>query len=519
MARKSYYEYIKVDGAELFTVVCLPDEVGTFPTILFRKPYHDTEAKMTEDEVVALYHEKKEKWLARGYAFVHQHCRGRGKSTGDFVPYINEREDGLALQEWVRKQPFYNGELFLLGGSYSSSVHYVTAPFAPDIKGAVLGVQDSERYNIMYRNGFFNIGLHGRWYASNYKKNTMPEKPYVHDSYLTLPLKDFSKVVFGEEIPSFDEPLKHPDKNDPFWNTRAGGGEARGATDHAGIPILFTTGYYDLYTRGTFDMWRSLDEKTRVQCALLVNPYDHSGTPKAAPYVFENGTIDEQFGDYERDWFDYVRGKCEAPCPVGKVSYYKMFGEGWCTDDFAQPEKSVTFTLGEGEKTYRYNPYAPASFKGGLSGVFYNTAFQDQPNSRYDILSFYLPAFEEDTFIKGRMSAKLTVRSTCEDTCFYVRVSLAKEEGDLGMRDDINQISNFNPAYVPGEEQEMTFEFDEHAFVAKKGERLRVDISSSAHPYYVRHTNNRGLFSEQATARIADNTVILDKSSLTVYFE
>ena len=130
-----------------------------------------------------------------------------------------------------------------------------------------------------------------------------------------------------------------------------------------------------------------------------------------------------------------------------------------------------------------------------------------------------MPPFEEDTFIKGKMSAKLAVRSTAEDTCFYVRVSLAKEEGDIGMRDDINQISNFNKDYVPGDEIEMDFSFDEHAFVVKKGERLRVDISSSAHPYYLRHTNNRGLFSEQTTAKIADNTVILDKSSLTVHFE
>lgn len=61
--------------------------------------------------------------------------------------------------------------------------------------------------------------------------------------------------------------------------------------------------------------------------------------------------------------------------------------------------------------------------------------------------------------------------------------------------------------------------FDEHAFVVKKGERLRVDISSSAHPYYVRHTNNRGLFSEQTTAKVADKTVILDKSTLTIYTE
>lgn len=58
-----------------------------------------------------------------------------------------------------------------------------------------------------------------------------------------------------------------------------------------------------------------------------------------------------------------------------------------------------------------------------------------------------------------------------------------------------------------------------YAFVVHKGERLRVDISSSAHPFYVRHTNNRGLFSEQTTAKVADNTVILDKSTLTVYTE
>ena len=519
MAYVSYCEYVKVEDAELFTVVCLPDEVGTFPTVLFRRPYHDAEKDLPDEEIAAKYLKDREPWLARGYAFVHQHCRGRGKSTGEFIPYVEEREDGLALQEWVRKQPFYNGELFLLGRSYASTVHYVTAPFAPDIKGAVFGIKDSERYNIVYRNGFFKTGLHGRWFAKNYKQKSMPKKPYVHESFLMLPLSDFSKTVIGEEVPSFDELLKHPDKNDPFWQTRFGGGEARGATDHANFPILFFTGHYDLFTDGMFDMWRALDEKTKAQSAFIVHPYDHTGSPLVAPYTFENGMMAEQFGEYDIDWFDYLRGKREAPVPVGVVTYYKMFGNEWCTDDFAQPEKSVTYVLGEGEKTYRYNPFAPASFKGGLSGVFDNTAFQDKPNSRYDILSFYLPPFEEDTFIKGKMSAKLTVRSTAEDTCFYMRVSLAKEEGDLGMRDDINQISNFNKDYVPGDEIEMDFSFDEHAFVVKKGERLRVDISSSAHPYYVRHTNNRGLFSEQTSAKVADNTVILDKSSLTVYFE
>ncbi len=245
--------------------------------------------------------------------------------------------------------------------------------------------------------------------------------------------------------------------------------------------------------------------------------YDHSGTPNSQPVKFENGTFGEAFPSMYVNWLDYVRGKRVSPVETGKVTYYKLFGEKWCTDDFAQPEKSMTFPLGKGEKTYRYNPYVPASFKGGLSANFGGNAWQDEPNSRYDILSFFTPEFEKDTFLKGKMKAKLCVKSTCEDTYFYVRLSLVKQEGYYGLRDDINQISNFVADYKPGEEAEMEFSFDEHAFVVKKGEKLRVDISSSAYPYYVRHTNNKGAYALQTTAKVADNTVILDKSSITVF--
>ena len=162
--------------------------------------------------------------------------------------------------------------------------------------------------------------------------------------------------------------------------------------------------------------------------------------------------------------------------------------------------------------TYKYNPYAPASFKGGLSANFGGNEWQDEPNSRYDIISVYTPEFEEDTYIKGKIRARLRVSSDCEDTCFYMRLSLSKEEGDYGLRDDINQISNFDPEYTPNGEIEMDFTFDEHAFLVKKGEKIRVDISSSAFPLYVPHTNQKGLFSEQATAKIANNTVFMKDS-------
>lgn len=70
---------------------------------------------------------------------------------------------------------------------------------------------------------------------------------------------------------------------------------------------------------------------------------------------------------------------------------------------------------------------------------------------RDDIVSLFTPEFECDTYVKGKIKAKLKVKSDCEDTCFYMRLSLCKQEGYYGLRDDINQISNFCADYKPGE--------------------------------------------------------------------
>jgi len=355
---KAYYEYLEFNGASLFTVICLPEESGKFPIVIRRDPYVDAVENSAEDEIVDIFAASVEKWLAHGYAVVYQHCRGRGKSSGDCIPYINEREDGLFLQDWVRSQPFYNGELYLVGNSYKSTVHQVTAPFANDIKGAVLAVQDTERYNCNYRNGFYKMGLHGGWYVKMYKHKSIREKAYKQETYNMLPLIDFSKTVFGEGVPSFDDILLHPDRNDDFWNTRAGGSDSRGALTNANIPILIVTGFYDIYTGGMFDMWNAIAPETKAKCALLVHPYDHGNNKNGdQPIVFDDAPSGaEVLDDLYLRFIDSVRGKAEAPLEHGKVTYYKLCGNKWCTDDFAKPEKSLTFTLGKGEKTYTYNP-------------------------------------------------------------------------------------------------------------------------------------------------------------------
>jgi len=515
----TYYEYVPSGSVRLFTAILLPNATEKFPVVILRNPYVDKYETIDEAEIVREYTELNVDWLKSGFAVVMQHCRGRGKSEGDCIPYINEREDGLALQAWIRKQPFYNGELFLRGNSYLTSVHYATAPFADDIKGAIFGVQDCERYNICYRNGFKKVGLNASWYVQNYKTKSHLKKNFTQDSFLTLPLSNFSKTVFGECAPAYDEIMKHPKKDDPFWNTRWGGSDARGAIAHAKFPILLTTGFYDIYTGGIFTMWNEMDDAARNRSALVVSANDHGDNPNQ-PIVFPAGQRKEQFGEnYEIEWFRFIRGeRPTSPFEQGKITYYHLFQNTWKTDDFSHRSQK-TLRFGEETHTYVYNPYAPASFKGGLCCNFGGVKIQDEPNSRYDIISVYSEPFAQDTLIKGKMSGKLKVASDCEDTCFYVRLSITKEEGDYGLRDDITSLCWQHPDYIPGSEVTLDFSFDEHAFMIKAGERIRMDISSSAANLYVRHTNQKGLYSEQTTAKIAHNTVFLKDSRITLPVE
>ena len=117
------------------------------------------------------------------------------------------------------------------------------------------------------------------------------------------------------------------------------------------------------------------------------------------------------------------------------------------------------------------------------------------------------------------MKAKLKVKSDREDTCFYMRLSICKEEGDLGLRDDITKISNFTDNYIKGSEIDVDFTFDPIAFTVKKGEKLRVDISSSCFPNYSIHTNTKEHYALAETCVTAHNTVILHDSQLTIFTE
>ncbi len=512
------------DGIKFHTAILTPDTTNKYPVVVYRTPYANK--KETLDSVKKRF----KHFTDNGYAVVYQHTRGSGKSQGERYPYDDERKDGLALLDWIRKQPFYNGEIFLDGGSYLSSVHisYLETN-QPDVKGAILKVQDVERYNVMYHKGFFKMALHGGWYLSEYRKDAKIPRNLKINKHNVFPLTDLSKKVFGFSVEQYDTPMLHPDKSSPFWNTKAGGSEYRNAVRKSKIPLLIITSFYDIYTGGVFDMWKSIPAENRKNCAFIITPYEHNINKGIVK--FPNGALYEACPNIEVNWFNHIRKNEKLKfVELGKAKWYSLWQNKWILgENLENAPNELKFYLNKNrtldkstqassEITYTYNPKNPASFKGAITFGFGGMQEQDKPNSRPDIISFESAPFEKNTIVEGRMKVSLNVKTDCEDTCFYVRASIVKSNGKTySLRDDITSVLREVKNYKPNTKVQIEFEMVEHSFMFENGDKLRLDVSSSCIPSFTVHTNIKGNQNTQSKTKIANNTIITGQSYITLY--
>ncbi len=506
------------DGVRLYTYGALPPDGETRGIVFRRSPY--VQEKSVDMPAYAL---SQRGTLKRGYAYVEQHVRGTGMSEGAWVPYENEREDGLAMLEWLRRLPHYGGEIFLSGGSYLSSVHFSymdTNP--PDVKGAVLLVQDVDRYNVTYRNGFFKAGLHGGWFVKGYRKKDKSLSRNSKVTFADIPLADFSRRYWGEAVAALDNVLQHPRPDDPYWRSHEPGSgvDYLNAVSSSTMPLLLETGFYDIYTDGVCEMWRGMSATRRANCALVIEAYDHGGRmaqwAKGTRGEFPGGSRAD-VGVSDLDWFDYCRtGRPVANAWPGKTRYYALWENAWKEEpELVDGPRKVRLSLGEGARNWLYDPKRSLPQFPGSGGIcFGGMQLQPPPNFRDDVVSFVLPPMEGRLDVRGRMKMELAVSSDCEDTCFYVRVSVDKGDGKWYLlRDDITSLSFAGGKYAPGTERSISFRFADHAFRLEKGDILRVDVSS-ANSQFAPHPNVAGDAFACTTPKVAHNTVFPERSFL-----
>lgn len=133
------------DGVRLATDVYLPGapavpDHNPGDTVLIRLPY-DKSGEYTFIPLIAEY------FTARGYRVVAQDVRGKFRSEGDALLFVNEVDDGYDTIDWIVQQPWSNGRVAMWGDSYYGytqwaavvSQHPALKAIAPRVTGTMLG--------------------------------------------------------------------------------------------------------------------------------------------------------------------------------------------------------------------------------------------------------------------------------------------------------------------------------------------------------------------------------------------
>ena len=143
---------------------------------------------------------------------------------------------------------------------------------------------------------------------------------------------------------------------------------------------------------------------------------------------------------------------------------------------------------------------------------------EDQ-SKREDVVTIYTTPADRDMFVKGKMKAKLTVSSDCEDTSFYLRISLCRQGSSYVLRHDITSLGYQLGEYRTNDVVSLDFCFDEYTFLLQKGDCLQIDIAATDDNTYVVHTNQKGDYYLQTDVKTAHNTVYLAQSELYLPIE
>jgi uncharacterized protein len=508
------------DGVELLADRWHPtNPSGGLATVLIRTPY----GRSVMGPLGRLYAE-------RGYQVIVQSCRGTFGSGGEFVPVRNEQADGHATLEWVAAQPWFDGRLVMWGGSYLGLTQWAVAQDAPDfVRALSLQVTASNfRDSVVYPGGAFALETALAWLREvknqelgwrTVLRTRLRGARVVSTSSDVLPIGKSDSAAIGEPMPFYQDWLAHDSPDDPWWDVVDFGRRLDKVP-----PASFIGGWYDLFLRAQVADYEAL-RRTGRPARLTIGPWTH-----ASPALFA-----ETVRDGPR-WFDAQLGERRRTSPLAPVRVFVMGSRTW--QDFStwppagEPERwylgpsgtlSPTPPMDGEPDRYHYNPHDPTPAAGGPSLNVTTAGRKDQRRreQRRDVLTYTSPVLTEDRTVIGPLTATLYVRSTLEHTDFFVRLCDVSEKGkSFNLSDGIVRLTPGSVMMEPDGVCRLDIAMWPTANTFRAGHRLRLQVSSGAHPLFNRNAGTGEPLATGANLRSADQEVFHDPehpSSLTLH--
>jgi len=459
-----------------------------FPTILIRCPYGRNRAGGLFGLMVAF---SAHRYAERGYHVVVQDTRGRGDSGGLFTPFQHERADGLATVDWIQRQAWFNGQLATWGGSYLGIVQWAIADRAP-IQAVLVSISSSELELIIFPDNALDLSLAMRWLAlfealDNGRSLTALTRSERHaqKGIMHLPMIEADSVTLSTPSHFFSGWLDHDDYTTlwPQLNYDC-------AVERVSAPIHLISGWYDVFLRGTLNDYHKLRAAGR-QPYLTIGPWFHL---EEVLYG-----IDVRHG---LEWFDaHIKGHAlprEKP-----IRLFVMGANVWRDYEQYPPESqavrvylhsggALTFNApvtDEPPDAYAYDPLNPTPIVGGAQ-LSLNAGRRDNRalESRADVLTYTSAPLTQPLEIVGAVRLVLHVQPSIDDADFYGRLTDVYPDGrSMNICDGLYRITSQN--ITRADDGTLCVEVDlwATAYQFKAGHRIRLIVSSGAHPHWARN--------------------------------
>lgn len=269
------------DGITLVSDHYYPVEAGPHATLLMRQPYgRDIASTVTYAHPA---------WFAsHGYNVVIQDVRGRGDSEGEFYPFRHEGRDGAETIAWLRTRPESNGRVGMYGFSYQGMTQLLAAAEQPEgLQCIAPGMTACDLYHgWFYNNGALRLASTLGWGLQMLKADTRRlklreasdrlEKAWANLASQTsvLPFRDHP-ALHGGGVPQYVlDWFDHPEPGE-YWSAI----DVSELLDRVRVPALHVSGWYDTYVRGSIDGFlyaqNYFGESARDHQYLIAGPWIH----------------------------------------------------------------------------------------------------------------------------------------------------------------------------------------------------------------------------------------------------
>ena len=463
--------------------------------------------------------------LEHGYAVVVVERPGTGASFGVMDPSLEAvAREADEILNWIAAQSWSNGAIGMFGDSYESQTQIAAASTGnPHLRAIFPASVSMDNYSaVVYPGGVLNESFASffSWSTTVLERLATPVDADVDGTLLAQAVAGRGDTTIGRKSAEFFGQY-------PFRDSIGSGGELVWETEfaiypfvdrinQAGVPAYLTNGWYDLFARDVFVLYRNLTVPKR----LVVRPLDHS--------EISDDQFDLDYGAEAHRWFDYwLKGIRNGIMDEPPIHYYLLGaakGDAWqYTDEWPPARVEPTRYYFSGGKTggvaSRNDGFLQAAPLGSdaahdtytvdytttsgkhsrWNAINWNRDYPDMRANDEKALTYTTPPLETDVMVVGHPVAHLWLATGAPDLDLFVYLEEVDSggraayitEGNLRASHRAQSDAPFDNLGLPyhshyesdkatipsGEPIELVFDLLPTSYLFRSGNRMRITVA------------------------------------------